>query len=107
LPSASPAPPSALTTHFTSDPPGAVVKEDGKEICASTPCDHTFEPDPTHEHKLVFSKAGFRAETKVVHVGDSPVVVHLVAARAWSPPAQAKPAETNVATPQGFKEIPY
>jgi eukaryotic-like serine/threonine-protein kinase len=104
LPSASP---TALATHLTSDPVGAAVKEDGKEICPSTPCDHSFEPDPAHEHKLVFSKQGFRAETKVIHAGETSVAVHLVAARAWSPPAQAKPAETGVATPQGFKEIPY
>jgi hypothetical protein len=107
LPSASPAPTTPLTTHFTSDPGGVVVKEDGKEICASTPCDHDFEPDPTHEHKLVFTKPGFRPETRMIHAGDSPVAVHLVAARAWTAPAQAKPAETNAPTPQGFKEIPY
>jgi serine/threonine protein kinase len=99
--------PAALTTHFTSDPAGAVVREDGKEICAATPCDHDYEPDVLREHKLVFTKAGFRAETKLIHAGDSPVSVRLVAAHAWSAPAQAKPAETNAATPQGFKEIPY
>ncbi len=109
LPSASPpTAPASLTTRFTSDPPGAAVKEDGKEVCAATPCDHAFEADVTHEHKVVFYKAGYRLETRMIHAGDSPVAVRLTGAHAWNPPpAQAKPAETNAPTPQGFKEIPY
>jgi serine/threonine protein kinase len=108
LPSAA-ATPSSMSAHITSDPAGAVVKEDGKEVCAATPCDHDFGADFTKEHKLVFYKAGFRLETRVVHAGDTPVAVHFVRAPAWAPPASqpAKPAEPSAPTPQGFKEIPY
>jgi serine/threonine protein kinase len=106
LPSAAAAP---TVTHLASEPAGAIVKEDGKEICAATPCDHDFGTDVTREHKLAFLKPGFRPETRTVHTGDSPVAVRLSRAAAWTPPAagQPRPAEPAPATPQGFKEIPY
>jgi eukaryotic-like serine/threonine-protein kinase len=94
--------------HVISEPAGAVVKEDGKEVCPSTPCDHDFGADGTREHKLVFYKPGFRLETRLVHAGDPPVSVKLAQAKAWSAPgSQAKPADSSSQTPQGFKEIPY
>jgi hypothetical protein len=98
-----------MVTHLTSEPAGAVVKEDGKEVCAATPCDHDFGSDVTREHKLVFSKPGFRLETRTLHTGDSPVSVRFARAPAWTAPAAPppKPAEPSAPTPQGFKEIPY
>jgi eukaryotic-like serine/threonine-protein kinase len=101
--------PPSIVTHITSDPVGAVVKEDGKEVCAATPCDHDFGSDVTREHKLVFSKPGFKPETRTVHTGESPVAVRFTRAPAWAPAAAAQPkaAEPAAQTPQGFKEIPY
>jgi serine/threonine protein kinase len=102
--------PSFAKVRLVSDPSGASVKEDGKELCASTPCDHDFDGDPSREHKLTFTRPGFRPETKIVHVADSPVIVRLAKAT-WSPPPsrpQAQPQEKDTApTPQGFKDIPY
>jgi serine/threonine protein kinase len=109
LPSAAPTPLPSMSAHITSDPPGAVVKEDGKEVCAATPCDHDFGSDVTKEHKLVFYKPGFRLETRAMHAGDTPVAVRLTTAKAWTAPAghESKPADPGAATPNGFKEIPY
>jgi serine/threonine protein kinase len=108
LPSAPAAPPPSMSAHITTDPAGAIVKEDGREVCAATPCEHDFGSDVTREHKLVFYKPGFRLETRVVHAGDSPVAVHFVRAAAWTAtPQPNKPAEPSAPTPQGFKEIPY
>jgi len=105
-----------LTTRvrITSDPPGASVKEDGKDVCASTPCDHDFEADPAKDHRLSFAKPGFHAETRTMRVGESPVNVRLSkSAGGWSPrtpqapPIRSTPAPDNAPTPSGFKDIPY
>jgi serine/threonine protein kinase len=98
-----------LTVHFVTEPPGASVKENGAELCATTPCDHAYPADPTTEHKVVFNHGGYRPETRVVHANDAQVALTLVAAKAWVPPprgAGPKPADSSGA-PQGFKDIPY
>ncbi len=105
-----PAPVSTMSIHFASEPAGATVKENSEEICAATPCDHSFPADMTVEHKVVFSHAGYRPEARVVKGTDSQVTVTLSAIpaaspRPWTPPARPKPAES--AAPQGFKDIPY
>ena len=61
----------------TTDPVGAAIREDNKEICASTPCDLVFA-DATKPHKLLVLKAGYRAELRTVKQGDAPLVVKLV-----------------------------
>ncbi len=103
--------PAATTVkvRLLSDPPGAVVKEDGKEVCASTPCDHEFDADPSKEHRLSFTRSGFRSETKLVHVGDGPISVKLARSASWSaPPPKTESHERDTTpTPQGFKDIPY
>jgi serine/threonine-protein kinase len=104
--------PTFVKVRINSEPDGASVKEDGVEICTSTPCDVSYrgaEADPGREHKLLFSKPGFKVESKVVRVGDSPVTVKLTKAPVWTPPPQ-QPAqkEPGGSAPPGYKiEVPY
>jgi serine/threonine-protein kinase len=101
-----------VTLKVTSDPPGATVREDATELCASTPCDITFKgdaADPAKTHKLVLQHAGFRPETKSVKAGDAPLHVKLARGgggfvRPPTPPTTKPTAET---APSGFKELPY
>jgi serine/threonine-protein kinase len=119
--SASPAPTAALsssaapgpkqaTVKVTTEPPGAIVREDGKELCAPTPCDVVFKgeaADPARVHKLVITRPGFRAETRTVKATESPVhlkLAHVSAAPVRPPPAPTKP---DSPTPNGFKDTPY
>ena len=117
----------SLTFKVTTDPPGASVREDATELCASTPCDVTFKgdaADPTKTHKLLVQRAGFRPELKIVKPGDASLSsgLHVRLFRgggggggggggvggsrpAVTPPTTgAKPPET---TPNGFKDLPY
>jgi serine/threonine-protein kinase len=107
-----PAPPVMAKIRVTSDPDGASVREDGVEVCSSTPCDIMEkgpDADPTKDHHLVITRNGYRLENRTVKIGDSPVTVKLTAAPHWvaPPPAAAKPADTQ-ALPPGYKpDIPY
>lgn len=110
------APPAAGSERviLNSDPDGASVKEDGVEICTSTPCAITYrgaDADPAKEHKLVFSKGGFKSEAKTIKLADSPVTVKLAKeAPRWNPGAgNAGTKEPGPAPPPaGYKgDIPY
>jgi hypothetical protein len=109
-----PVPPVAaamVKVRINSDPDGASVKEDGVELCSSTPCDLMYkgpDADPAKDHKLTLTRNGYKVETKVVKVGDSPVNVKLTAAPIvyQRPVPAAKPADTQA--PSGYKsDIPY
>ena len=122
-PSATPAPVTSAasksaTITITTDPPGASVREDGKEICSSTPCDVAFDTEganATKAHKLLFARSGYRSEVRSVKPSDAPVHVklgHAGAATRPQPPPQpaAVPSPTTKpesTTPSGFKELPY
>ena len=88
------------------------MREDGKELCPSTPCEVVLKSDgtdATKTHKLVISRNGFKAETRVVKPTDPPMHVKLSHAGGSVRPhttsqATAKPDTT---TPSGFKEAPY
>ena len=104
----------AVTLHVTSDPPGANVREDAAELCASTPCDITFKgeaADPSKVHRLVFTHLGFRPEMKQVKPGDPPLSVKLFRGGGGAiarPPVSAPPGSAKPeATPNGFKDLPY
>lgn len=109
---AAPAPePKEATLRLTTDPPGASVREDAIEICASTPCDIAFAgdaADPSKVHKLFITRAGFRPETRAVKTSDPPLHVklaHVNVSGGGAPrPSQPKPDPT---TPAGFKEQAY
>ena len=104
--------PTLVKVRVTSDPDGASVREDGVEVCSSTPCDIVYkgpDADPAKDHHLAITRNGYRMENRTVKIGDSPVTVKLTAAPHWSaPPAPApKPAETQ-SLPPGYKpDIPY
>ncbi|HEY3822518.1 MAG TPA: protein kinase [Polyangiaceae bacterium] len=110
-PPATGTPPSLVKVRVNTDPDGASVKEDGVELCSSTPCDILYkgaDADPTREHKLSFTKYAYRVENKSVKVGDSPVNVKLTAAPVGPVyrPAQAK--DNAAPVPTGYKnDIPY
>ena len=87
----------------TTDPPGASVREDGRELCAATPCDVVFNANPSKTHKLVIARAGFKTETRIVKVSDPPVHVRLVHATGSGRPSPKPESKT----PSGFKDQPY
>jgi eukaryotic-like serine/threonine-protein kinase len=105
------APPSLVKVRVNTDPDGASVKEDGVELCSSTPCDILYkgaDADPTREHKLSFTRNGYRVENKTVKVGDSPVTAKLTAAPAGPIYRPAQPKDTTAPVPTGYKnDIPY
>ncbi|MDB4993801.1 MAG: Serine/threonine protein kinase PrkC, regulator of stationary phase [Myxococcaceae bacterium] len=102
--SSSAAPAAATAVHVKTEPEGAVVREDGKEVCAATPCEIAYRGDEAQAtHHLVVSKAGFRSELRETKAGGDPLVVRLVR----TPQTYVAPRPTDSTTPQGFKEIPY
>jgi serine/threonine-protein kinase len=104
---------STVKVRLNSDPQGASVKEEGVEICNSTPCDVTYkgaEADPSREHKLVFTLGGFKVENKTIKVGDHPVSVKLTKADPvrWGPAPQGGGNKEPTTVPTGYKQdIPY
>jgi serine/threonine-protein kinase len=105
------APAALVKVRINTDPDGASVKEDGVELCSSTPCDILYkgsDADPAKEHKLTLVRGGFRVETRNVKVGDSPVNVKLTAAPA-GPHYVPQPQKPDTpAVPTGYKnDIPY
>ncbi len=78
-PTAQPTTSSAATVTATTrvvrietDPAGATVSEDGKELCAQTPCDVTFnEEGAPKEHKLTLAKKGFKGGSVAVAATDT------------------------------------
>ena len=100
----------AVTLHVTSDPPGANVREDAAELCASTPCEITFKgeaADPTRVHRLLFTHLGFRPELKQVKSGDPPLTVRLFRGGGGGRPVTPVGSSKPEATPNGFKDLPY
>jgi eukaryotic-like serine/threonine-protein kinase len=94
----SPPPVAIVKVRINTDPDGATVKEDGVELCGSTPCDILYkggDADPAREHKLVLSRPGYKGEMRTLRVGDSPLAVKLTKA----------PEAPRFAPPQG--QAPY
>jgi serine/threonine protein kinase len=107
-----PAPIAIVKLRINTDPDGASVKEDGVELCGSTPCDILYkgaDADPAREHKLTFVRPGFRPEARTVKASDTSVAIKLTkvpdAPRfvpAVQPRIDAPPA------PTGYKnDLPY
>jgi serine/threonine-protein kinase len=107
----------AFATSFArfridTEPPGASVREEGVELCSSTPCDILYkgaDAEPTRNHKLTVLRPGYHSETRTVTVRDSPVTWKLapipVAPR--SAPV-APPKSETPQLPPGYKsEVPY
>jgi serine/threonine-protein kinase len=111
-----PTPPTATPTaslvkvRVITDPDGASVKEDGVELCSSTPCDILYkgsDADPNKQHKLTITRNGYFNDTRSVTIGDSPVTVKLRAAPVIvRPSSPQKPDQPSL--PPGYKpDIPY
>jgi serine/threonine-protein kinase len=104
---------SIVKVRVNSEPDGASVKEDGVELCSSTPCDILYkgaDADPARDHKLTVARQGYKSDTRSVRVGDTPIMVKLAKA-AEVPRAQEKPAargDTPASVPTGYKtDVPY
>ncbi len=104
--------PLLVKVRINTDPDGATVKEDGVELCGSTPCDLLYkgaDADPGREHKLTLTRPGYRIETRTLKVGEGPVAVKLTRAPEvprFIPQAPAKPDTPPV--PTGYKtDLPY
>jgi serine/threonine-protein kinase len=97
--------------RVNTDPDGASVREDGVELCSSTPCDLLYkgpDADPSREHKLTLGRPGYRSETRSVKVTDSPVTVKLAKAEAPRVAPQAVARPEGPALPSGYKtDVPY
>jgi serine/threonine-protein kinase len=91
--------------HVTTEPSGASIRDESKEVCASTPCDVVFklDPDPSKTHKLVISHAGFRSETRTVRPGDPPLHVKLTHPKP-SPSQSPSPSPAPPSIPTGRNE---
>jgi eukaryotic-like serine/threonine-protein kinase len=107
-----PSAPTMASLRITTDPDGASVKEDGVELCTSTPCDILYkgpDADPARDHKLTLGRPGYRSEMRTLKVADGSLSVKLVKefVRAAPPPQSgARPEAPPV--PTGYKtEIPY
>jgi hypothetical protein len=83
---------------ITTDPPGVAVREDGRDVCAATPCSVRFK-EPSRARTLTFVLRGYRPETRTVRLGDPPLFVRLTRII-----PQGKPNVPSVeAVPSGFK----
>jgi serine/threonine-protein kinase len=95
--------PAAVKVRVDSDPPGASVRENGVEICSATPCDVLYNGEdavPIKEHRLTFSKPGYRAETKSARIADAPIKAKL----ARAPGGSVKPSHASGAKPEASSE---
>jgi serine/threonine-protein kinase len=113
---AAPIAPVIVKVRINSDPPGATVKEDGVELCGSTPCDIVYkgpDADPSRDHVLAVGRPGFRPERAVVKGSDASIVVHLTkdAPRYYPqaiPQPQPAPRPETPPAPTGYKtDLPY
>ena len=101
-----PAAATLVKVRVNSDPDGASVKEDGVELCSSTPCDILYkgaDADPTKDHKLTLTRNGYSVETKTVKVGDSPVAVKLTVAPTSGTCAPRRSRRTTRRPPAGTR----
>ncbi|HEX4446539.1 MAG TPA: serine/threonine-protein kinase [Polyangiaceae bacterium] len=108
-----------VKVRVNTDPDGATVKEDGVELCSSTPCDLLYkgaDADPARDHKLTLTRAGYRVEVRALKVGDSPLLVKLTKAPdapvphfvAPQGPAAQAPRNDPAPVPTGYKtDLPY
>jgi serine/threonine-protein kinase len=107
-----PPPVAIVKVRVNSDPDGASVKEDGVELCGSTPCDILYkgqDADPAREHRLTVSHPGYRSETRTVRVGDSPFGIKLTRAPEAPRFVPAAPPRSDAPpAPTGYKnDLPY
>jgi serine/threonine-protein kinase len=97
--------------RINTEPDGAGVKEDGVELCSSTPCDILYkgaDADPSREHKLTLVRQGYRPETRSVKVTDSALTVKLAKAEGSRIVPQVTARPEAAAVPTGYRtDVPY
>jgi serine/threonine-protein kinase len=97
--------------RINTEPDGAGVKEDGVELCSSTPCDILYkgaDADPSREHKLTLARQGYRPETRSVKVTDSALTVKLAKAEGSRIVPQVTARPEAAAVPTGYRtDVPY
>jgi serine/threonine-protein kinase len=99
----------AAGLRVTTEPAGASVREDAREVCAATPCDIVFkgDTDGSKTHKLVITRAGFKTETRTVKESDPVVHVKLVHGSGSGGRAVTSPtAKSDGASPSTTKDAP-
>jgi eukaryotic-like serine/threonine-protein kinase len=99
-----------LKVRVSSEPEGANVREDGREVCASTPCDVSFASDGKKTRRLLFVKNGFRNDLRDVGATDGQLTVKLAkAGGGYVPPKQTATPDhpESTSAPEGFKDLPY
>jgi serine/threonine-protein kinase len=99
-----------LKVRVSTDPEGANVREDGREVCAATPCDVSFASDGKKTRKLLFVKNGFKNDLREVGATDGQLNVKLAkAGGGYVPPKNPTPQDhpDTTSAPEGFKDIPY
>jgi serine/threonine protein kinase len=116
-PPAAPAP-AIVKIRINSEPAGATVKEDGVELCGSTPCDIVYkgsDADPAHQHALTLTHQGFRPERTSVKAADATILVRMTRAADGQryypqpfPQPQATQRPETAPAPTGYKtDLPY
>lgn len=64
--------------RIETEPQGAAVSEEGKELCPSTPCDVVFKDDAgPREHKLALTRKGYKGKELVVSATDTKATTKL------------------------------
>ena len=100
-----------VKVRVNTDPDGAGVKEDGVELCSSTPCDILYkgsDADPSRDHKLMLTRQGYRPETRSVKATDSALTVKLAKADVPRLVPQAAARPDTAAVPTGYRtDVPY
>jgi serine/threonine-protein kinase len=79
-----------VVLKITSDPPGAVLKKDGFQVCDATPCDISVELGEAAT--FTAEKDSATGDAKVLAERDQEVVIRLRAAAAVKPRPQVAPA---------------
>ncbi len=107
-------PPAVVKWVISSEPEGAAVRDNGVEVCNATPCELSMlQADAQKAHRFVFSRPGFRLETRAAKFADGALFVRLARTGGGAvrqPPTPPTPPTTgagSAATPNGFKETPY
>ncbi len=99
--------PLVLRVRLSSDPGGAVVREEGVEVCNATPCELTYtDAAAKREHKVTVQKLGFKPVTTSFMPDAQNVQVKLVRELRLFVPQP--PSTGNTGVPPGYKpEVPY
>ncbi len=101
-PSASPPPAATIKLRVITEPPGAIVKKGGFQVCDSSPCDVLAEPHEAAE--ITAEKGELRGAAKVLAQRDQTITVRLARAPTVAPPTV--PSGSKGAGGRGVAPVP-